>query len=573
MDTEEVKRRQREERRKCLEDILFSPAKKKIIVSGPGTGKTYTFGELLKQQHDGNNLAMTFIRRLVADLDSKLSDYAEVKTFHAYCKKTLHQMGGKVVLVPYLTKIIKKDSLILEKNLKDFDTNLRNLKETSPEMEFYLKRGDYYKVVSFDDSVYRLLKFLQKELTILPHFDQIVIDEFQDFNTLEVAFIDELEKRGDILIVGDDDQAVYDDRSSSPKYIREKYNSDEYEKFPLPFSTRCTKVIVDTVNKITITSQQLGKLQGRIPKEYECYLDEKEADSIKYPYIIVVQTSTAPVLGKYIDKEISNIPEEEIIKSNDKENGYPTVIIAGPKHYLDRIYEVIANKYKKIFYAPSEGTTYSPIDAYELLLEDEQSNLGWRILVEYFDSNRLKDVIIESEKGKQVIKLLKSDFLTKHCKIIECLKMVKEGLTLSAKDLKYMQQVLGNYSKKILNYFIVEKEEEKEEEYLDREPTIILTSYKGCKGLSAGYVFITGMNNGDLPRDKINISDVEICQFIVALTRTRKCCYLLSTKWLIAPRNKRGWVPGKEESEFISWIPDRLTKNIGYITVKDLMKV
>ncbi|MDD5529648.1 MAG: ATP-dependent helicase [bacterium] len=567
---EKIKKEQRDGRKKCLEDILSSTAKKKIIVSGAGTGKTYTFGELLKQNYKGNNLAMTFIRKLVEELNLKLSNYAEVKTFHAYCKKILHERKGRVELCPYLTKIIEEDSKILNRNLNNFDIKFRELKETSPEIEFYLNRGDYYKAVGFNDSVYRLLLILRKRPDIFSNFNQIVIDEFQDFNPLEVAFIDELEKKGNILIVGDDDQAIYDERSSSPEYIRGKYYSGQYDKFPLPFCTRCTKVIVDAVNEITINAEKLGSLKGRIPKKYECYWDDKEEDSLKYPHIIAVQISTAQVLAQYIQKEIMNIPEEEIILSNSSEKGYPTVLITGPKQYLEIIYKLISKQYSRVSYSPSEGTTYGPINAYELLIEDEQSNLGWRILVEYFDSEKLRDVITKSEEGTQIKELLNSDFIGIHQKIIECLKKVKEGISPSMEVLEHIQRILGSSSEEILNYF-TPKEQKETERCLDTEPIIILTSYKGCKGLSAGYVFIVGMNNGDLPRDKVNISDVEICQFVVSLTRSRKCCYLLSTKWLIAPKDKKGeWIPKKEKSEFISWIPSHLIEYKGNIKAQDL---
>jgi hypothetical protein len=88
MTREELRQRQRERRAKCVQAILDSPAKKKLIVAGAGTGKTYTFGRLIEQRKGGNNLAMTFIRKLVVDMDIALKGNAEVKTFHAYCKKT-----------------------------------------------------------------------------------------------------------------------------------------------------------------------------------------------------------------------------------------------------------------------------------------------------------------------------------------------------------------------------------------------------------------------------------------------------------------------------------------------------
>ena len=42
---------------------------------------------------------------------------------------------------------------------------------------------------------------------VLPQRGDYNICEYQDFNKLEIEFLKELEKKGPILIVGDDDQA------------------------------------------------------------------------------------------------------------------------------------------------------------------------------------------------------------------------------------------------------------------------------------------------------------------------------------------------------------------------------
>jgi superfamily II DNA or RNA helicase len=69
---EQLKKHQREQRAKCLRDIVDSVEKKKLIVAGAGTGKTYTFSKVIEKRKGGNNLAMTFIRKLVADMDAAL---------------------------------------------------------------------------------------------------------------------------------------------------------------------------------------------------------------------------------------------------------------------------------------------------------------------------------------------------------------------------------------------------------------------------------------------------------------------------------------------------------------------
>jgi superfamily I DNA/RNA helicase len=265
MKIEELKAKQKAERDRCLQVVLQSKSKKKIIVAGPGTGKTFTFGKVLELKRDGNNIAMTFIRKLADDMNSSLGELAEVKTFHAYCKKVLHEQNGRVDLVPCLSQVIGKDAEVLDENVSDFDEKFQELKEDSPDIAFYLSRGDYYEVVSFNDSVYRLYRALKENGGILPDFDQILVDEFQDFNALEVAFIGELEKKGAILIVGDDDQAIYDDRFASPSYLRDKLKSGEYENFELPFCGRCPEAIVNATNSIIKAAQELGCLSDVPP--------------------------------------------------------------------------------------------------------------------------------------------------------------------------------------------------------------------------------------------------------------------------------------------------------------------
>lgn len=67
------------------------------------------------------------------------------------------------------------------------------------------------------------------------------------------------------------------------------------------------------------------------------------------------------------------------------------------------------------------------------------------------------------------------------------------------------------------------------------------------KGFSAGYVFILGLNEGILPKSNKNSKDLEICLFNVALTRTVKKCFFISTNLFAG---KREGIP----SIFIDWI-------------------
>ncbi|MEK0338164.1 MAG: AAA family ATPase [Nitrosopumilus sp.] len=175
---------QTQERERYLNLILDSESKKKLIVAGPGTGKTHAFKQILNKLGPGNYLVLSFIRKLVDDLALELGDAAEVKTFHAFCKRILHEKQSKVDIYPKLPEIIQQDAKLLDRDYSDFETKFRNLEETASEISFYLARGDYYEYLSFDDSVYRLYQLLKEDNSILDSYDQIIVDEYQDFNKL-----------------------------------------------------------------------------------------------------------------------------------------------------------------------------------------------------------------------------------------------------------------------------------------------------------------------------------------------------------------------------------------------------
>lgn len=571
MTIEEIIAAQKVEREKCLDVILSSKSNKKIILAGAGTGKTFTFKEILKTNPEGENIAMTFIRMLTSDMYASFGDLAEVKTFHAYCKKILHEQNGKVELIPFLTRIIEEDAQILELGLKEFDKKLQMLDENSPEVAFYLRRGDYYDAVSFNDSVYRLYKALQEKPDIVPNFNQILIDEYQDFNPLEVAFINELEKKGNILIVGDDDQAVYAGRCASPNYLREKFNSGDYEPFKLPFCNRCPDVIVSATNAFLSNAQKNGFLKGRINKRYECFIELKGNDSTRFPKIITAQCSTGNTVTKYVDTVIQRIDARDIEESWKEESEYLTVLIVGPKQYLAIIQKELADKYPQMVYKLNEEKPISVIDGYNILLRDGSSNLGWRILISFhFKSKEIKTFIEESEKGKRMLDILDKDFIQQQKRVIEIIRIIKLGEDFTEELKDELKKILEAYCDEIVeNYSPKEKEEDEKPD--KTKPSILLSSFVGCKGLSAGYVIIIGANDGSIPKDRRNISDVEIAQFMVALTRTRKQCYIISNKWHIAPMSKKGsYQKPYEKSVFLNWIPSKFIEDKGVLKSKDI---
>ena len=413
--------------------IVQSSAKNKIIVAGPGTGKTTTFRKLLETKN-GNNLAITFINNLALDLQKGLGELAESYTFHGYCKKLLHKISIDGIdtnfhYYPKLPILIKSDADLIEINLEKFDEAFQTLTEGG-RIEFYLERGNYYNAVSHNDAVYRVLKYFQSGSASLPSFSQVVVDEYQDFNLLEVAFIDELIKSSPVLIAGDDDQALYEKlKNASSREIRLKAVDVNFKKFELPFCSRCTQVIVDAVHDITNKAKAINKLQGRVSKDYFCFLPDKEVDSRKYPKIIHANCSThrkrTPYISKFIEKEISLISQEDIDFAREKD--FPCVLIAGPSYYTKQIYEYLKTKFTNIDYPEEKNRDIDICDGYIMLMKNKEYNLGWRIILECSSLRQKKEIIKETNQNRNKLSAsLSDDFKNKHLNIVLILEKIKK---------------------------------------------------------------------------------------------------------------------------------------------------
>jgi superfamily I DNA/RNA helicase len=566
---EEILAHQTQQRAFSARQIIDSTSSKKIIVSGPGTGKTYIFNEIIKR-YPGDCLAITFINNLANKLKRELPGRVKSCTFHSCCRQLLHKNPGlgidtRFYYLPQLREIIQADAQLCG-HAFDFTHCFKRLESTNPALLFFLNRSNYYNAVSFDDSVYRALKFLEKHPGEIPVYDHILVDEYQDFNPLEATFIDLLSTKSRILIVGDDDQALYSGKDASSRFIRDKFKGGEYEPFQLPYCSRCTQVVVDALDDVVSAAKRIGKLIDRVDKEYHCYLPDKIEDSKKYPRIIYatcsVQKKSTPYVAQFIDQEISRLSPEQIIEANKK--GDYTVLVAGPSHYLDQIYPFLKKRLDwEIRYPALDNKKrhlkLTLLEGYKVLLDrDVHVNLGWRILLE-LDPFKGKDDLLRDafDHQKQLYDCLPGPFCKKHEDILNLLREVREKHPISHEDETRIKSIfkIELVDLQALLATTPAKDEEVTEDCESNKAglSIILTSYVGCKGLSAGYVFIVGLEEGNLPRNNQDPTDFEICQIIVALTRTIKRCYLISTC-------NFGGKFTRAVSQFVQWInPTRIT--------------
>ena len=513
----------------AIKDVLSSPSDKKLVIAGPGTGKTTLFKHLLELApgKPDQRIVLTFINNLRDELEDDLGELAQIFTLHSYCLRLLHRypalrglLSPDFRICPGLASIIAEDwKLITQSNAPQFIGDMRALSEES-QIPFYLARGEYYDAVDFDDIVYRVYKGISSGRAASEVFDLVLIDEYQDFNALEAGVIDTLAEHNSILIAGDDDQALYSQlRDASWDHIRLLNKVGEYEVFNLPFCMRCPKVVVEAVNDVLAKAKAIDKLKGRIEKPFKYFHSVKGADSAKYPKIFQVETSVqrqnANFMGRYLAQAIAQIPDDEI--ETAARDGFPAALVIVSRPYRDQIVSHLEGEGYIVNTGISSGSKLNREAGVSILKVDRTSNLGWRIVLGADDSSFLNETVIATADGtNRLIDLLPDE---------------------------YRESVLAE----------VEAYEIPEE--IDAEATTVpsesgrsvrVTSFEGAKGLSAQHVYVAGLHDGELPRDSSSIKDLEICKFVVALTRTRKKCTLIYT------RNFAGsW---KTPSSFISWI-------------------
>ncbi len=278
-----------------------------LILAGAGSGKTrvitvriaYLIAE--KQVTPHNILAVTFTNKAAGEMRSrvdsllkgqKLNSFPLIATFHSLCVRILRQDIDKLEdgytrsFTIYDTddsqKVIKaclKDLGLDEKQVvprvvrgvisaaknrgEDVDLFTSSVEQTDEKRAAYAKVFRLYEerlrsanALDFDDLLIKTVKLLRVSAeTREKYYDRyryILVDEYQDTNSLQLALITYLtEKQQNICVVGDDAQSIYGFRQADIRNIL------EFEKhFPdakvilLEQNYRSTQTILDAAHAI-----------------------------------------------------------------------------------------------------------------------------------------------------------------------------------------------------------------------------------------------------------------------------------------------------------------------------------
>ncbi len=535
-----------QDRQENVDAIVRARAARKLVVGGPGTGKTFLFKTVLGGKSD--TLTLTFVNALVRDLARELFGVSEVKTLHAFARGQLARATGKKVRVfPKLSKVIQQDGEILLGTRIEFEELFHNRRDDPAALGFYKSRRRYYGLYGFTDVVFAAVLYFEQHPEKIPCYSQVVVDEFQDFNTLEVSLIELLATKSPVLLAGDDDQALYESlKSASPRHIRARHAREigDYSCFCLPYCSRNARVIVDAANDIVASAKANGLLVGRIEKRFEYFPDaQKDAVSEANPRIFHARVFARQVPW-FIGKEIENI-------ARGLTEEFSVLVLSPTRMQCENIHSALKAKgFENVHFGERRHDDVpSFLDGLKLLLADSACNLGWRLVSrELLAPTEFEALLRQSyseSEGGMLVQHIKPCTKKLVRRLLGALRLIRNGKPCPRDGVSELLDAIGidpyNLAAASLRGEISAVRGRLSEPGIRGTP-IVTTTIQSSKGRDADYVFITHVDDRYLMREwEVGISDQDVCGFLVALTRAKRRAYLLSTDRSRSPT-------------FLSWI-------------------
>lgn len=540
--TDEEYKHHADERAAYSQKVIDSTSTKRLVMAGPGTGKSFLFQQVaknLKDQSKSKILVLTFINELVKDLAVDMHGLAEVSTLHSFAAKKL---SSRQRIYLDLLPIIAHDYKIetdADAAVKYAEIlNNLDIDSHSNELEYLGKRRQYYGAYDATTIVFDLVNLYSSDASKIPTYDLIMIDEYQDFNELEAKLIEQLSTKSPVLIAGDDDQSLYSFKHSKPENIRGMHADDDYETFELPYCSRTTRVVIDAFHDFLNSAKTNGHLTNRIDKQYLYFPDpKKDKYSDAYPVIEVKQQVFETKNAYTIDQAIRNIFKFE--------PAFDVLIICPLKKQIPKI----ADALRKKGYTNVSGDEKASIikqklaDGLHILFDDKDSNLGWRLCADaLMDANALVDAIKQSADLQKPFKdCVPTDIATLIKKLRAITVKLEGAQAVSDEDRDLIFEKLGVEPNKLGEAFakgLIFGSALSGD--LHCSTKIKITTILGSKGLSYDYVFMINFDDRYLLPDGTQVNDESINKFLVALTRSRKKISIYTS--------------GRTEPTFVSWI-------------------
>ncbi|MDR2933691.1 MAG: UvrD-helicase domain-containing protein [Rickettsiales bacterium] len=394
-----------------------------LVLSGAGTGKTKVLTSRIayilsqKKAWPSEIMALTFTNKAAAEMKDRVakivndgsSDGLWLGTFHSICLRIMRQHIGlcgrdknfvifdtddqkrllKNIMLDEFKIDIKKTtpSFIAEtisrykdRGVCEVDTNMMQDSLHIADGNFvaiyarYQERLLQMNAVDFGDLLLYPLKIFAGYPDILLQYQQkfkyVMVDEYQDTNTVQYAFLKLISAgHGNICCVGDDDQSIYSWRGAEIENIlRFEHDFTNSQIIRLETNYRSTRPILECASELIANNKgRLGKRlfpceqnagDGDIPVQVRgVFSDKDETRSIRdeIEYYSRKGFSTAKMAVLVRAGWQTRTFEETFIKS-----GIPYKIIGGTKFYeRQEIKDVVS--YLRLLVYPTDDLSFARI--------------------------------------------------------------------------------------------------------------------------------------------------------------------------------------------------------------------
>lgn len=289
---------------------VTSPLGNMLVLAGAGSGKTRVLVSriawLIEEQHLSPHsiLAVTFTNKAAGEMRTRLSNMLStpifglwVGTFHGLCHRLLRRHYKEANLPEQFhildsedqARVIKRVILSLnldpeqwqvkqaqafingkkDEGLRPQHINTLHYGPTKTLVSIYKTYEEVCQtsgVIDFAELLLRTHELLRDNEEILSHyrerFQAILVDEFQDTNTIQYAWIRLLAgEHTAVLAVGDDDQSIYGWRGAKVENIQQFVNDfKDTHIIRLEQNYRSTATILNAANALIINnSARMGK--------------------------------------------------------------------------------------------------------------------------------------------------------------------------------------------------------------------------------------------------------------------------------------------------------------------------
>ncbi|TYA06743.1 DNA helicase II, partial [Vibrio cholerae] len=316
-------------------EAVAAPLENLLILAGAGSGKTRVLVHRIawlmsvEEASPFSVMAVTFTNKAAAEMRGRIEELMHgtasgmwCGTFHGICHRILraHYLDAKLLedfqiidsddQQRLLKRLIKAHNLDDKQwparqvawwinNQKDEGLRPAHINAFDPVTQTYLKLYTAYQeacdragLVDFAEILLRALELLRGNQHIREHyqarFKHILVDEFQDTNAIQYAWLRMMAgAQSNVMIVGDDDQSIYGWRGARVENI-EKFTREfpSVNTIRLEQNYRSTKTILEASNTlIANNSERMGKqlwTEGLVGEPISVYSAYNELDEARF---------------------------------------------------------------------------------------------------------------------------------------------------------------------------------------------------------------------------------------------------------------------------------------------------